>query len=178
VSAQEVRAACPHRTLCSRRSGQVVRGAPKDKDQGGRRPGGVEDIFEGARAAGAEQGTFEDMEDEEGGDRFRAFRGAARTLAGGRASKGFVGSCAAVCSRWRLQVQPAGLSPGQGERCCNGACRRRSGAAAAAAPGTRAAHGEDCVLRKWRVHRWGRVHVPRLHPAWLSGMLGCVWRLA
>ncbi|KAL4458526.1 hypothetical protein ABPG75_013391 [Micractinium tetrahymenae] len=66
------------------KSGQVVRGAPKDKDK--RRPaGGVEDIFEGARAAGAEQGSYEDMmeEDEEGGQRFRAFSGAARTLAGG-----------------------------------------------------------------------------------------------
>lgn len=64
------------------RSGQVVRGAPKDKDKQ-RPPGGVEDIFEGARAAGAEQGSYEDMmEDEEGGQRFRAFSGAGRTLAG------------------------------------------------------------------------------------------------
>ncbi|KAL4426516.1 hypothetical protein ABPG77_008374 [Micractinium sp. CCAP 211/92] len=65
------------------KSGQVVRGAPKDKDKR-HAPGGVEDIFEGARAAGAEQGSYEDMlEDEEGGHRFRAFSGAARTLAGG-----------------------------------------------------------------------------------------------
>lgn len=72
-----VPAPTPH---CS--SGQVVRGAPKDKDKR-RAPGGVEDIFEGARAAGAEQGSYEDMlEEDEGGQRFRAFSGAARTLAG------------------------------------------------------------------------------------------------
>ncbi len=63
-----------------------MRGAPKDSKK--RPPQGVDDIFEGARAAGAEQGSYEDMvedEEEEGGrgGRFKAFSGAARTLAGG-----------------------------------------------------------------------------------------------
>ncbi len=45
-------------------------------------------MFEGARAAGAEQGTYEDMEEEEEeGGRFRAFSGSARTLAGGAGAK-------------------------------------------------------------------------------------------
>ena len=37
-------------------SGQVVRGAPKDKKPAG----GVADIFDSARAAGAQEGTQED----------------------------------------------------------------------------------------------------------------------
>ena len=44
---------CP--PLFHTRSGQVVRGGPKDKGQGGKGKGSVEDIFEGARAAGAEE---------------------------------------------------------------------------------------------------------------------------
>jgi UBX domain-containing protein 1 len=69
------------------KSGQVVRGAPQDAARKGK-GAAVDDIFEGAKAAGAEQGSYEDMYDDEEheGGHFKAFSGTARTLAGGEAA--------------------------------------------------------------------------------------------
>ena len=57
------------------KSGQVVRGAPKD----------AESLFDAARAAGARDGTAADLGSGGGSVRPAAFTGAARTLAGGDA---------------------------------------------------------------------------------------------
>lgn len=68
------------------KSGQVVKGAPKNEDRSG---DPIEGIFESARASGARQGRPEDLHPDSragasGG--FHAFGGRARTLAGGDAA--------------------------------------------------------------------------------------------
>ena len=66
------------------KSGQVVKGAPKDEDRSG---DPIEGIFENARASGAREGRPEDLHPASrgggGGGGFHAFGGRARTLAGG-----------------------------------------------------------------------------------------------
>lgn len=65
------------------KSGQIVKGAPKDDGRGDM----VEDLFEGARAAGAREGRPGDLPGARaGGGGFQAFGGRARTLAGGEAA--------------------------------------------------------------------------------------------
>lgn len=59
------------------KSGQVVRGAPKAPEG----PHGVDDLFEGAKRAGAQQGRPEDLHPSAGGG-FQSFSGSGRTLAG------------------------------------------------------------------------------------------------
>ena len=67
------------------KSGQIVKGAPKHDDSDP-----IGGIFEGARAAGAQEGRASDLDPHGGGgdagDGFKAFRGRGRTLAGGPAS--------------------------------------------------------------------------------------------
>ena len=64
------------------KSGQIVRGAPKDDGRGDK----IEDIFEGARAAGAKEGRPADLYAGERPGGFQAFGGRPRTLAGGDAA--------------------------------------------------------------------------------------------
>jgi UBX domain-containing protein 1 len=63
------------------KSGQIVKGAPKNEDRSG---DPIEGIFENARASGAREGRPEDLNPaSRGGGGFHAFGGRARTLAGG-----------------------------------------------------------------------------------------------
>ena len=130
-------------------SGQVVRGAPKDKDRERRRGGDqVGDIFKGARAAGAEQGTDEDMlgddDDDEEGGRFRAFSGSARTLAGGRGA-GQRGAAAGAA----LQLLWGCVPAAQEWWAAGGLASSQAGGRVAAAQSTRGSHpapaGGDAV---------------------------------
>jgi len=68
------------------KSGQIVKGGPKDE---GRSGDPIEGIFENARASGARQGRPEDLHPASqggGSGAFNAFGGRARTLAGGDAA--------------------------------------------------------------------------------------------
>ncbi|KAL0025359.1 hypothetical protein WJX79_011059 [Trebouxia sp. C0005] len=77
------------------KSGQVVKGAPKNKDGGQK----VNSIFEQARALGATEGSITDLQQPSSSSGGGAFTGQARTLAGGPAAPAAAPSQSAAASQ-------------------------------------------------------------------------------